>query len=656
MKIKSIELGNWGRYQKINISVDVSDDKNVILIRSRNNNGKTTLFYSIKYALYGKKGLTGHKNQHESYDWINRQSAAKGDGQMYVELFIEHEGKEYRLQRSQRFYQTNTGEMIQPDGKEELQIFDQENGEPLETAGREKSAKQNWINRMLIPVDVSQFFFFDGEDIKRYTDEPSKTVEEAILRVLGIKVLTNARDDLKKIQEIFYAQYMKKLGEASKDKKTNDNFKKIQERIKEENNVVVHLEGAVNQAKENKNHYTEELKKHGVIQEKIKERQRIEEANSLLEKSQKDNDALLQELRGNSSLLLLDPLLKIIDKTEENPPSKDQWESKIAKYMIDKKFDICVCGTHVDDTIKSNLEEKVLELRPNPQAELKRFVESALGSNQPDRKFSDLNYAIKDRIRIKGEMDTNNTVIDQINNELPNTGTDKTIAVLRDKEKKSEQEVIEYGRGLERAKDKLKESKEKEASLKRKLEQSIDSEEVKTSEEQKEFITKIYEGMKQAIDAYYKFRKPELEKYVSDVFKKLINNPKLYNGITVDDNWEMKVKYYDGTLLPTYQYGPSSGSSQIVATAFIAGLNKFAQKTGPVIIDTPLGRLDEIHRQNLLEYYNQMSEQVIILYTPTEINDRDQMILEDYVNNHYEIIPYDDRPDLSRIIHYESVN
>ena len=51
-----------------------------------------------------------------------------------------------------------------------------------------------------------------------------------------------------------------------------------------------------------------------------------------------------------------------------------------------------------------------------------------------------------------------------------------------------------------------------------------------------------------------------------------------------------------------------------------------------------------------------MSEQVIILYTPTEINDRDQMILEDYVNNHYEIIPYDDRPDLSRIIHYESVN
>lgn len=128
---------------------------------------------------------------------------------------------------------------------------------------------------------------------------------------------------------------------------------------------------------------------------------------------------------------------------------------------------------------------------------------------------------------------------------------------------------------------------------------------------------------------------------------------KLYTGITIDDDWEMKVKYYDGSLLPTYQYGPSAGASQIVATAFIAGLNKFAQKAGPVVIDTPLGRLDDVHRTNLLEYYNKMSDQVIILYTPTEINDNDQVILEDYVKEHYEIIPYDDTPDLARIVPYE---
>ena len=51
-----------------------------------------------------------------------------------------------------------------------------------------------------------------------------------------------------------------------------------------------------------------------------------------------------------------------------------------------------------------------------------------------------------------------------------------------------------------------------------------------------------------------------------------------------------------------------------------------------------------------------MSEQVMILYTPTEINDNDQVILEDYVKHHYEIISLPDQPDLSKIIPYGGMN
>ena len=656
MKIKTIEICNWGRYPKITISVDSSNGRNVTLIRARNNNGKTTLFYAIKYAMYGKKGLDTHKNQNEPYEWINRQAAAKGDGKMYVELIIEHEGKEYRLQRGHKFYQTNTGDDIQTDGQEELQIFDQENGEPLSEAGKENTTKQNWINRMLIPLDVSQFFFFDGEDIKRYTDEPEESVRKAILRVLGIKVLTNSKTDLENTQKIFNELYNKKLKEKSKDEKTKAEHDKKQEEIKNQKLVAEHLTGALNQAQQSKDIYTDKLRKNVIAQEKINERQRIVDANDSLKKNNTDNEVVLKNLRGISSLLLLDPLLKIINKTEENPPSKDQWESKTAKHMIDEKFEECVCERDIDENIKEKLEKKVLVLKPNPQAQLKRFVESTIGRTLPDRKFAELNHSIKERIRIQGEMDTNNTAIKKINEELPGKGSDSTVKMLQDKEGKEEQEIISIGRDLERANDQLDQFKKEEFFLKRKLEQAIESEELKLAEEQKIFVTKIRDGMQKAIDRYYKFRKPELEKFVSDIFLQLVNNKKLYRGIIVDDNWDMKVKYYDGTLLPTYQYGPSSGASQIVATAFIAGLNRFAQKSGPVIIDTPLGRLDDIHRTNLLQYYNKMSKQVIILYTPTEINDNDQVILEDYVNNHYEIVHQDELPDLSRIIPYERMN
>lgn len=656
MKIKEIEISNWGRYPKATIPVDVSKDRNVILIRARNNNGKTTLFYAIKYALYGRKGLLSHKNQHEGYDWINRQAAAKGDGKMYVELTIEHEGTEYRIQRGQKFHQTNTGDTIQADGSEELQIFDQEKGEPLSEAGKENSTKQNWIDSMLIPLDVSQFFFFDGEDIKRYTDEPEESVRKAILRVLGIQVLENAQTDLGNTQKTFIELYNKKLKEKSKDEKTKDDLDKKQEDIKNQKRVVENLEGAQKQAEQLKDTYTEKLKRNAIAQEKINERQRIEDSNKKLKKDLADIELNLKELRGDSSILLIDPLLKIIDKTEENPPSKDQWESKTAKHMIDKKFENCVCETHIDEEIRKKLKEKVLELKSNPQAQLKRFVESTISRTLPDRKTAELNHIINDRLRIQGEIDTNDTAIKKINEELPGRGSDSTVKMLQDKEKKAMEEIISIGRGLERAEDQLELFKNDESTLKRKLEQAIDSEDLKIAEKQRDFVVKIRDGMQKAIDKYYKIKKPELEKYVSDIFKQLVNNKKLYTGITINERWDLQIKYYDGSLLPTYQYGPSAGASQIVATSFIAGLNRFAQKSGPVIIDTPLGRLDDIHRTNLLQYYNKMSEQVIILYTPTEINDNDQYILEDHVKNHYEIISQDGLPDLSRIIPYERIN
>ena len=656
MKIKFIEISNWGRYPKATIPVDVSKDRNVILIRARNNNGKTTLFYAIKYALYGKKGLLSHKNQHEGHDWINRQAAAKGDGKMYVELTIEHEGKEYTIQRGQKFYQTNTGDTIQADGSEELLIIDQDKGEPLLEAGKENSAKQNWIDSMLIPLDVSQFFFFDGEDIKRYTDEPEESVRKAILRVLGIKVLQNAKTDLENTQKTFNELYNKKLKEKSKDEKTKVAFDKKQEEIEKLKLVVEHLDGAQKQAKQLKDGYTEKLRRNGIAQEKINERQRIEDSNEILKKNLTNNELVLKNLRGISSILLIDPLLKIIDKTEENPPSKDQWESKTAKHMIDKKFEKCVCETHIDEATRKKLEEKVLELRPNPQAQLKRFVESTISRALPDRKAAELNHVRNERLRIQGEIDTNDTAIKKINEELPGKGSDSTVKMLQDKENKAQEDIINIGRDLERAKDQLQSFEKEEFLLERKLEQAIDSEDLKIAEKQKDFVLKIRDGMQKAIDKYYEIRKPELEKYVSDIFKQLVNNKKLYTGITINDEWDLQVKYYDGSLLPTHQYGPSAGASQIVATSFIAGLNKFAQKSGPVIIDTPLGRLDDIHRTNLLRYYNRMSEQVIILYTPTEINDNDQIILEDYVKNHYEIILQDELPDLSRIIPYEKIN
>ena len=64
----------------------------------------------------------------------------------------------------------------------------------------------------------------------------------------------------------------------------------------------------------------------------------------------------------------------------------------------------------------------------------------------------------------------------------------------------------------------------------------------------------------------------------------------------------------------------SAGEQQIYTTALLWGLARTSGKPLPMILDTPLGRLDTIHRQLLIEhYFPYVSHQVVLLSTDTEI-------------------------------------
>jgi DNA sulfur modification protein DndD len=66
----------------------------------------------------------------------------------------------------------------------------------------------------------------------------------------------------------------------------------------------------------------------------------------------------------------------------------------------------------------------------------------------------------------------------------------------------------------------------------------------------------------------------------------------------------------------------SAGEKQIYAIAILEALAKTSGRQLPVIIDTPLGRLDSHHRDKLIDnYFPTASHQVILLSTDTEVNE-----------------------------------
>ena len=65
----------------------------------------------------------------------------------------------------------------------------------------------------------------------------------------------------------------------------------------------------------------------------------------------------------------------------------------------------------------------------------------------------------------------------------------------------------------------------------------------------------------------------------------------------------------------------SAGEKQIYAIAMLEALAKASGRNLPIIIDTPLGRLDSKHRAKLVDaYFPVASHQVILLSTDTEVD------------------------------------
>jgi DNA sulfur modification protein DndD len=107
---------------------------------------------------------------------------------------------------------------------------------------------------------------------------------------------------------------------------------------------------------------------------------------------------------------------------------------------------------------------------------------------------------------------------------------------------------------------------------------------------------------------------------VLDSLRILMRKEDLITEIAIDPaTYEVELRGATGQPLSSEQL--SVGERQMLAVALLWGLARAAGQPLPVVIDTPLGRLDSSHRNHLLDrYFPYASHQVILLSTDTEVN------------------------------------
>ncbi|MGY1777755.1 DNA sulfur modification protein DndD [Geodermatophilus sp. SYSU D00804] len=124
---------------------------------------------------------------------------------------------------------------------------------------------------------------------------------------------------------------------------------------------------------------------------------------------------------------------------------------------------------------------------------------------------------------------------------------------------------------------------------------------------------------------------------VLEALGRLLRKSKLVTAVAIDpETYAVRLTGPDGHPLPAGAL--SAGERQLLAVALLWGLARAAGQPLPVVIDTPLGRLDGEHRAHLLErYFPHASHQVILLSTDTEISDAAHRRLARHVGRSYQL-------------------
>jgi DNA sulfur modification protein DndD len=148
-------------------------------------------------------------------------------------------------------------------------------------------------------------------------------------------------------------------------------------------------------------------------------------------------------------------------------------------------------------------------------------------------------------------------------------------------------------------------------------------------------------GVKLALDRFgTRLRRrhlERLEKLILECYRALVHKSHLARGLRIDPN-TYTINLTDGAAMEVRPERLSAGERQLLAVSILWGMARASGRPLPVAIDTPLGRLDGIHRRQLVErYFPHAAGQVILLSTDEEVDAELHALLGPFIGRAYRL-------------------
>lgn len=651
MIFKKLELKNWVAYKKAQIDFSTDKKKNVTLFRGNNLGGKTTIMRAIRWALYGDTGdVNIYKNP---LDLINKDSASAGNYDLSVKLTLKVDGKDVDLIRS---YKLKSG-VKQPSNNDFEETFSiLENGKAI------VQDPEKYVQK-IFDKEISDFFIFDGEKLQEYQklcNDPKKSqkLQNTIEKLIRRPYLKAALNDLK--------VYQKDLRDKIQKNSTDTILDLISQKLND-----------VSDLKNLKNKDLERLEKNLLE----------EEENLKLAKSKRDafgdkNDkvARLNEIRG--SINEIEPK---IDSLRENLRElhQDSWQKVIGMAASSSKNEAKKNLKSYKESNKNNQNSASLIhlMKQSIENDICMLCDEKPLSKEKKESFQlKIDKLEKENPQSSSKLDSDKFIF-QIDQYIKNKKLDKlskeTETLLSEENKLSRQKIEKEEIEVSLGKDKGEIAKAQQAvdsifeetvilendigilkkelqgpdalgsgdyygpegilkaekDLQNQYDQLLDKQPTSKEKEHLEEVNKLVSVFDDSISDLSKRLKDQVETRAKNVFEKLI--PEEFKGYSVKINEKFGLMF----LSNDEQMETSAAGNLFVALALIDALKDSTGIKGPMIIDTPLGRVDLDGRERVLEEFPRMSDQCVILVHSGEIEENSNLddVLSSNVGKYYEI-------------------
>lgn len=655
MIFKELTLNNIFSYygpRTFKLAPPNDSNRNIAVIMGRKGFGKTSFLNSVKLLFAGVTKELRQSVQNDRVpteksfvlgdkDWwgiLNQKARNENVFNCSVSaVLLDENNREIHIERKWDLQNDNYQNHLTVKAPYNAPLFD--------------DAAQQYLS-VLLPLGFMPFFFFDAEEIGHLAEANRIQLIEKMEQLLNIRSADNLKLCLKEVINKVQSEYIAKdvkprLHEAESHQRALE----IQhdELLEQKKITLTHIETLDDDLRETRQKI-QLLSGQSSIEDNAKlealrqaERQNLEQAlTGLSEAFERDaflrlNAALAEkafpavercatEQRGATSEMLqsLREPLKAVFTT---PPYPEQRLTESQVLFYQKRIVKLLDSRDVKED-----DDKPFELAPvrakkllatlsaytprnSPEALLRESLANAL---RADHQLSEIDKSL---LEVRQLSDENKRQFQKLQAE--EARQKEELDKYRDQERDVSHKLAIIERDIKPLDDKI-------AELRKQARQS----------EQGRARIDLLERMQKLLDAYKQNLKEQqrgtLESYFNQHLANLLDSNRLIAQTKIDDSFQLH--YLDTAGAPVAMSSISAGMKQLAATALLWALKDACGRQLPVIIDTPLGRIDKQHQDNLMtRYYPKAAKQVILLPTDSELDERKHRLLEPYIYREYHL-------------------